>query len=81
MRFVKGNVPKEYSPLYAEEFEKRVLQTFEENEILRLVELHEVPKKLLHGRMYFADGADWDPGSGRGCYLYDAAGPTWRFLG
>ena len=65
----------------ATDLEARVEETFAENEVLQLVELHAEPAKLLHGRLYFADGSDWDPGSGRGCYLYDSSGPTWRFLG
>lgn len=82
MRFSTKTVPpKEYSAGYQAELEKRVQETFEQNEVLQLVELHVVPNKLLHGRMYFADGADWDPGSGRGIYVYDSSGPTWRFLG
>lgn len=55
--------------------------TFNENESLRLVELHVEPDKVESGRLYFADGTDWDPGSGRGVYCYDSDGPTWRFLG
>lgn len=46
-----------------------------------LVETHNEPLKPQHGRLYFADGTDWDPGSGRGVYAYDTTGPTWRFLG
>lgn len=39
------------------------------------------PTKPEHGRIYFANGTTWNPGSGRGFYGYDATGPTWRFLG
>jgi len=54
---------------------------FQENESLKLVELHAPPQYVEHGRFYFADGTDWDPGSGRGVYVYDSTGPTWRLLG
>lgn len=54
---------------------------FNENETLVLEELHVEPEKLQAGRLYFADGSDWDPGSGRGVYCWDATGPTWRLLG
>lgn len=55
--------------------------TFADNESLKLTEMHAAPEYVEHGRIYFADGADWDPGSGRGVYMYDEAGPTWRLLG
>lgn len=51
------------------------------NEPVQLVEQHSAPAKPISGGLYFADGTDWDPGSGRGIYAYDFSGPTWRFLG
>lgn len=42
-------------------------------------ELHAPPSKLIHGMVVFADGTDWNPGSGAGMYLYRAG--AWRFLG
>jgi hypothetical protein len=48
---------------------------------ITLEELHVAPDKYQNGKLYYADGTDWDPGSGRGVYLYDSDGPTWRFLG
>lgn len=72
MRFYSGT---------SSDLEQRVRETFEGNEVLQLQELHVEPAKFLHGRFYFADGTDWDPGSGRGVYMYDSSGPTWRFLG
>lgn len=43
--------------------------------------LHVEPGKKQADRVYlvFADGTDWDPGSGRGFYYYDSG--TWTFLG
>jgi len=46
---------------------------------LRLVEQHSIPSKPRDGDVVFADGTDWDPGSGQGYYGYYAA--TWHFLG
>ena len=31
---------------------------------------YKAPKKPIEGRMYYADGTTWDPGSGRGLYVY-----------
>ncbi len=44
-----------------------------------LEELHAVPVKLRSGLVVFADGTDWDPGSGQGVYVYYAA--AWHKLG
>lgn len=60
---------------------RKLDEIFAQNEILQLVEDHRVPEKVVHGKLYFADGTDWDPGSGRGVYCYDSTGPTWRKLG
>jgi hypothetical protein len=32
---------------------------------------HNPPAKVKEGMLVFADGTNWDPGSGRGLYLYD----------
>ena len=37
----------------------------------RLPVLHSSPKKPQTGEIVFADGTDWNPGSGRGLYYYD----------
>ena len=46
---------------------------------VQLEELHAAPAKLLVGMIVWADGTDWDPGSGAGVYWYD--GSTWNLLG
>ena len=50
-----------------------------ETEALFLVELHVEPSKPRDGQVVFADGVDWNPGSGAGYYGYRAS--AWRFLG
>lgn len=37
------------------------------------------PIKPVLGDIVLADGANWNPGSGRGVYCFDNG--TWRFLG
>ena len=44
-----------------------------------LEETHAAPDKLLAGMVVWADGTNWDPGSGAGLYWYD--GSTWNLLG
>ena len=43
--------------------------------------LHAAPDKPQTGRIVFADGTDWNPGSGRGTYVYDEDAVGWSFLG
>lgn len=41
-------------------------------------ELHVPPDRPQNGGRYLADGIDWDPGSGRGWYWYDAVNAVFR---
>ena len=38
------------------------------------------PDKPRIGRAYYADGTNWDPGSGEGLYIYKSSA-TWVLLG
>lgn len=48
---------------------------------LELLELNVAPTKPFNGMRVIADGANWNPGSGRGVYWYDASDASWNFLG
>jgi hypothetical protein len=39
--------------------------------------LNAAPEKPQVGQIVFADGANWNPGSGRGLYYYDS---SWVFI-
>lgn len=41
-------------------------------------ELHEEPVKPFVGLTAYADGTDWNPGSGEGLYVYKSGG--WTFI-
>ena len=41
---------------------------------------HSPPPKLKPGLILYADGTDWNPGSGEGLYRYNLAG-SWVFIG
>jgi len=41
---------------------------------------HVVPDRPRSG-IYFADGTDWDPGSGYGLYIYDEVGEKFDYVG
>lgn len=43
--------------------------------LVQLIELHEEPPKPRVGLLVWADGTDWDPGSGAGLYVY--SGSAW----
>lgn len=46
---------------------------------LAMLERHAVPTKPRDGQIFFADGTDWNPGSGQGFYGYYAG--AFHFLG
>lgn len=39
---------------------------------------HSAPVKPFRGQVAYADGTDWNPGSGEGLYVYD--GTNWNAL-
>lgn len=39
-----------------------------------------VPPKPRKGQIYYADGVNWNPGSGEGLYVFKGAA-GWKFLG
>lgn len=41
--------------------------------------LHVAPTKPREPQVVFADGTDWNPGSGKGLYVYYNS--TWNFVG
>lgn len=40
---------------------------------------HKAPIRQLQGMIVYADGTDWNPGSGAGLYQY--RGTSWVFIG
>jgi hypothetical protein len=36
---------------------------------------------LMDGLLAYADGTNWNPGSGKGYYRYNTTGATWVFVG
>lgn len=43
---------------------------------VQYVELHVEPARPRVGMVAYADGTDWDPGSGEGLYVYKSGGWT-----
>lgn len=46
-------------------------------ELARFIERHSEPAKPRNGMQAFADGTIWDPGSGRGLYVYNGNTSAW----
>lgn len=67
------NLPDELRPLWdhlEQEFQA-ISREFLEATVLELREIAAEPLRPRNGMIVFADGTDWDPGSGRGLYVYD----------
>lgn len=43
--------------------------------------LNATPKKTKPGMLVYADGTNWDPGSGEGVYRRDKTNSGWVFVG
>lgn len=50
-----------------------------ETDLVLLKEWNAEPDKLYNGLVAYADGTNWNPGNGRGAYIY--ANGSWMFLG
>ena len=50
-------------------------------DVMRLEETNVVPNKPRDGDIRYADGTNWNPGSGQGIYVYiDDGTPAWEKL-
>ena len=47
-------------------------------DLLALAVKHAEPDKVFVGLIAYADGTDWNPGSGEGVYVYKTGG--WTFI-
>ena len=52
----------------------RLASELETTGSIRLVVHHSAPDKPSQGDIYYADGTDWNPGSGEGVYVYTSTG-------
>ncbi len=50
-----------------------------ETDTVTLKEWNAEPAKLYNGLVAYADGTNWNPGSGRGVYAYENG--SWQLLG
>jgi len=78
MTYRRKNVTEPLN-LYVEQELEQIEQTFAITDFFNLKKLHNEPLKLKEGLIVFADGSDWNPGSGQGIYAYYNA--SWNKLG
>lgn len=50
-----------------------------ETDTVLLREWNAEPDRLYNGLVAYADGTNWNPGSGRGVYAYESG--SWKLLG
>lgn len=82
MAYRPSQLPSDLSPeslarWVVGELEQVAREQTELNE-LELRPIHAEPKKPREGMLVYADGTDWDPGSGRGVYVRGPA--AWEKL-
>ena len=72
-----GPIPEEQEDLatYLVTELKRLGNIIYNQAAFRLERLHEEPQRPRVGDIRYADGTDWNPGSGEGVYLFD--GTSW----
>ena len=61
---------------------KRLADIIFNQATFRLERIHEEPERPREGDVRYADGTDWNPGSGEGIYYYKKGSPgSWVLLG
>ena len=56
---------------------KRLANTILNQSHLRVERIHVEPERPRGGDIVYADGTDWDPGSGEGIYFFDETTQAW----
>lgn len=80
--YIPGVVPQNPAQIpafLAQELAKIAQAAQTPDQFLPLDPQHNPPSKYRDGLVVFADGTDWNPGSGAGVYVY--RGGAWHFLG
>jgi len=66
--------------LYLQAELQRVSDAIQNIEDNSMQQRHVAPDKPRDG-LFYADGTDWDPGSGKGIYRFDEGTDTFTFVG
>lgn len=69
-------------PLYIQQELLRIKQAMDSAQpFIRLQIIHSAPERVFAGMFIYADGTDYDPGSGVGLYRRNEANNAWVFIG
>jgi hypothetical protein len=79
MGFFRTKAPPRYEQGWVDLQFERVEQGLTNFDSIRLTETNVAPEKPRNGDLRFADGVNWDPGSGAGFYGF--YGGNWVKLG
>lgn len=82
MSYTPNLVPAGYDADFMRRELERIRQGFVEYEAsLGLKIIHAAPDRIRPGQIVYADGTDWNPGSGAGIYRRSEDNTTWVHLG
>lgn len=76
MKYIPGKVPADYKliPEFLQAELARMERFFAgKRDVVKFEILHAVPAKFEEGDVVYADGTDWNPGSGAGLYKRSSA--------
>lgn len=68
--------PARLTEFVRNELTRLALELERQQPLLRLAETNVAPDKPRSGDLRYADGTNWNPGSGAGIYFYDGASWT-----
>lgn len=73
--FFNGQLPEELQGLidYIHQELSKIQEATSETTVLELRPIHVEPVRKREGMIVYADGTDWNPGSGAGVYYYNGA--------
>jgi hypothetical protein len=84
----RGTNDSRYSPSHVPDVGNPTLQEWIRRELQSVMAgfestndfevLHAAPQKVKEGMVRYADGTDWNPGAGKGLYVYN--GTAWTKL-
>lgn len=73
--------PQALADFLRTEFQRLEQALNEPQDFAALRVLYATPKRTFAGMVVYADGTTWNPGSGEGVYVRNAANAAWRYLG
>ena len=56
---------------------ERRMDSLIESPLGRVIKVYSEPDRPRDGHYVYADGTQWNPGSGKGIYIYDGSSAAW----